>query len=133
MCREGVEPEDRCARYRFNRGVYDRNNNPVDTLAPSGSQSDAATSGWQIPGVATASAGHTEASQETPDTNTSLCASGEGASYVTRANLPDGRIGMVVDPGSARDPEGSEWAKSVAQAAHLRGLQPSFDQRNFPT
>ena len=47
----------------------------------------------------------------------------EGArSYISRTELPDGRIGVIVDPGSVWDLAGSEWAKSVAKSAAKRGL-----------
>ena len=53
-------------------------------------------------------------------------------SYVIRTSLSNGRIGMIVDPGSVWDLAGSEWAKQVAKRAHSAGLQPSYGRRAVP-
>ena len=48
-------------------------------------------------------------------------------SYLTRVELPDGRIGVLVGPGSVWDLRGSQWAKSAAQQAHAHGANPPYE------
>ena len=54
----------------------------------------------------------------------SLYASGEAGIYLSHASLANGKLGLIVDPGSVWDIAGSERAASVAYQAHLHGLKP---------
>ena len=132
MCREETSPLGLTrVSYQFDRLRHDHNHRyDLNYVAPAVAQQVPSDSDgtWQIPIVGTAS-GPTDTN--TPDTNPSLYIT-DSASFVTSTSLKNGRIGMIVDPGSVWDLAGSEWAKSVAQAAAANGLSPSFDRRASP-
>ena len=52
--------------------------------------------------------------------------------YHVQTRLPDGRPSLLVDPGSVGNLCGDVWAKSVAEAAHRHGHNPSYNKRNRP-
>ena len=70
---------------------------------------------------------HTDHSDEP-----SLLVSEGAAVFLSRTSLANGRIGLIVDPGSVWDIAGSEWAKSVAWQAGAHGLKPSYEVRRTP-
>ena len=52
--------------------------------------------------------------------------------FHVQTRLPDGRPSLIVDPGSVGNLCGDAWAKSVAEAAHRHGHNPSYTKRNRP-
>ena len=69
------------------------------------------------------------------DSDNAFFVSDDGVRYLTGgygASYLDGRLGMIVDPGSVWDLAGSEWARSVAAKASSFGLQPSYGKRDSP-
>ena len=52
--------------------------------------------------------------------------------YHVQIRLLDGRPSLLVDPGSVGNLCGDAWAKSVAEAAHRHGHNPSYNKRNRP-
>ena len=56
----------------------------------------------------------------------------ESLVYHVRTQLPDGRIALLIDPGSVGNLSGDRWAKSVAQAAARNGRVPKYEKRDRP-
>ena len=52
--------------------------------------------------------------------------------YLSHTSLPNGKLGLIVDPGSVWDLAGSQWAGAVAYQAHLNGLRPNCHRRGSP-
>ena len=52
--------------------------------------------------------------------------------YHTRAQLPDGRPSVIVDPGSVQNLCGDRWAEAIATAAIQAGRKPTHAQRAKP-
>ena len=52
--------------------------------------------------------------------------------YHIRTQLADGRLSLIIDPGSVGNLCGDKWAKSVAQAAARNGKNPSYEERAKP-
>ena len=53
-------------------------------------------------------------------------------SYHVMTRLPDGRLALIVDPGSVGNLCGDKWAREVAIAASRGGHRPSYERRPRP-
>jgi len=49
--------------------------------------------------------------------------------YHIRTQLADGRLSLIIDPGSVGNLCGDKWAKAVAQAAARHGKKPTYEKR----
>ena len=52
--------------------------------------------------------------------------------YHIRTQLADGRLSLIIDPGSVGNLCEDKWAKLVAQAAARNGKNPSYERRTKP-
>ena len=91
-------------------------------------QRDPQNSAEQVPNLMNDSSERQEADVAAEQANSSYF-SDASPGYHIRTQLPDGRLSLIIDPGSVGNLCGDRWAKTFAQAAARNGKSPSYEKR----